>query len=366
MQIGKWRRQIMIPTLQTCRDNPLTDKNQTRLPRTSAEGHIPRIAVTTGGADALECMLRRIGIADSEITNDAGAGRVHLYAGGDGTNSFAAGGNFAAATTLWSSRTKLANYDVTLLSCEGSTSKFSDMKPQASIDNVTNYANSGGRLFLSHLHFYWLQKSAMFAPTATYVGNIDPPTSGASDPYELLVNTTFPKGMALSQWLAGPVVMASTTAGRITVAGLEHSVTAVNPPTTEWLYFAMNPRESMHRRSEQYLSFNTPVGTPEAMQCGKAVFTDIHIKQSLNGAGGDDSDPDKPFPMGCKTNAMTPQAKALEFLFFDLTSCVEPPMTTPQPPIVPPPGMTMGPPPGAGKPPAVPPPPPPPPPPDPG
>ena len=35
------------------------------------------------------------------------------------------------------------------------------------------------------------------------------------------------------------------------------------------------------RRSEQYMSFNTPVGTPEAMQCGKAVFTDIHIKQSV-------------------------------------------------------------------------------------
>ena len=114
MQIGKWRRQITIPSIQTCKDNPLTDKNQTRLPRTSAEGHIPRIAVTTGGADALECLPRRIGIADTEFATDGGAGRVHLYAGGDGTNSFMAGGNFAAATTLWSNRTKLANYDVVM------------------------------------------------------------------------------------------------------------------------------------------------------------------------------------------------------------------------------------------------------------
>ena len=30
------------------------------------------------------------------------------------------------------------------------------MKPQASIDNVANYVNGGGRLFVSHLHFYWL------------------------------------------------------------------------------------------------------------------------------------------------------------------------------------------------------------------
>ena len=117
------------------------------------------------------------------------------------------------------------------------------------------------------------------------------------------------------------------------------------------------------RRSVQYLSFNTPVGTPEAMQCGKAVFTDIHIKQSLNGGGGDDSDPSKPFPSGCKANMMTPQAKALEFLFFDLSSCVEPPTAMPQPPIVPPPGTPTQPPPTLGRPPAVPPPPPPPPPP---
>jgi hypothetical protein len=365
MQIGKWRRQIMIPTLQTCTNNALTDKNQTRLPRTKAEGNIPRIAVTTGGADALECLLRRIGIADSEFTNDAGAGRVHLYAGGKGTNSFQAGGNFAAATTLWSNRTKLANYDVLVLSCEGSTSEFRDMKPQTSVDNVTNYANSGGRVFLSHLHFYWLQMSPMFAGTAAYVGNLQPPTANASDPLDLTINTTFPKGMALSQWLAGPIVAASPTAGRITVAGLEHSVTSVTPPTTEWIYLAMNPRDASRRRSEQYLSFNTPVGTPEAMQCGKAVFTDIHIKQSYNGGGGDDSDPGKPFPSACKTNMMTPQAKALEFLFFDLSSCVEPPNSMPQPPIPQPPGTTTGPPPSTAKPPAVPPPPPPPPPPNP-
>jgi hypothetical protein len=53
MQIGKWRRQITIPTLQTCTNNALTDKNQTRLPRTQSEGNIPRMAVTTGAADAL-------------------------------------------------------------------------------------------------------------------------------------------------------------------------------------------------------------------------------------------------------------------------------------------------------------------------
>jgi hypothetical protein len=359
MQIGKWRRQITIPTIQTCRDNPITDKNQTRLPRTSAEGNIPRIAVTTGAADALECLVRRIGLADTEFGVDGSAARVHLYEGGGGTNRFMTGATFPNATTLWSNPTKLSNYDIQVLSCEGSTSKYVGSKPQASIDNVANYVNGGGRLFVSHLHFYWLvNRPNDFARTATPYDEMDQLGDGIT----LTVNQTFPKGMALAQWLNGPVVRASTTLGQIVVSGSEHSVNSVNAPTSEWIYLP----GSGAARSTQYLSFNTPVGAPEAMQCGKVVFTDIHIQKSVGSAGGDDSDPDKPFPSGCKTNDMTAQAKALEFLFFDLTSCVEPPNTMPQPPLPQPPGGTAGPPPPAGKPPAIPPPPPPPPPPDPG
>ena len=41
------------------------------------------------------------------------------------------------------------------------------MKPQASINNVANYVNGGGRLFVSHLHFYWLQMRANDLATAT-------------------------------------------------------------------------------------------------------------------------------------------------------------------------------------------------------
>jgi hypothetical protein len=361
IQVGKWRRQLTIPTVAPCVDNPITDVNLTRLPRTQSEGHIPRIAVTTGGADALECLIRRIGIADSEFTSDGGTGRVHLYAGGDGTNSFATGGAFAPATTLWSNPAKLALYDLVVLSCEGSTSQFMAQKPQTSIDNIANYANGGGRLFLSHLHFYWLQRRMPdFSGTAAYIGNLPPPPPGVA----LTVNQTFPKGMALAQWLNLPAVNASPTLGQITVNGPEHSVTSVNPPTTEWIYLPSNPNDgSQRRRSSQYLSFNTPVGAPEAMQCGRAVFTDIHIKASVGSTGGDDSDPGKPFPGGCKTNEMSPQGKALAFLLFDLSACVQPDNVPPVPPTVPPPGVPTPPPPSISTPPPIPPPPPPPPPP---
>jgi hypothetical protein len=139
----------------------------------------------------------------------------------------------------------------------------------------------------------------------------------------------------------------------------------VVPPTTEWVSLPINPNDSLH--STQYLSFDTPVAAPAANQCGKVVFTDIHIQKSVVTAqgttGGDDSDPTKPFPSGCKTNLTSPQGKALEFLFFDLSSCLQPDGTMPQPPVVPPPGVPGSPPPSVTTPPPVPPPVPPPPPP---
>jgi hypothetical protein len=362
IQVGKWRRQVTIPTVNPCVDNPIA-AGLTHLPQDQSQGHIPRIAVTTGGADALECLLHRIGIADSEFTTDGGAGRVHLYAGGAGTSSFSAGGAFAAATTLWSDPAKLAMYDVIVMSCEGSTNDFITMKPQTSVDNVANYANTGGRLFLSHLHFYWLKnRPTDFALTGNIIGNLTAPPDGSI----LTINQTFPKGLALAQWLNGPGVNATPTLGQIAVNGPEHSVVSVNPPTTEWIYLPSNPSDNpktgpVHRRSEQYFSFNTPVGTPEAMQCGKVVFTDIHIKDSVGNTGGDDSNPLKPFPTGCKVNETSPQGKALEFLFFDLSACILPDTQTPEPP--PPPGIPTTPPPSVTPPPKVPPPPPPPPPP---
>lgn len=48
-----------------------------------SEGNIPQIAAVTGKAEALECQLLRAGVDESELTTDAGLGRVHLYAGGN-------------------------------------------------------------------------------------------------------------------------------------------------------------------------------------------------------------------------------------------------------------------------------------------
>ena len=67
IQIGKWRRQLTIPNVAACQDLPLAD-TETRLPKDRTEGDLPRIAISTGSADAIECLIYRLGISPSEFT----------------------------------------------------------------------------------------------------------------------------------------------------------------------------------------------------------------------------------------------------------------------------------------------------------
>jgi hypothetical protein len=329
IQIGKWQRQINVP-VTACQDNPITDRDVTRLPRNSSEGHLPRIALTTGHSDALECLLRRIGIDDSEFTTDSGPGRVHMFFGCDGgsglpANQFAperGGAKFADAQTLWMNMEKLKTYDMLVMSCEGSQCEGSK---ENWINNIQNYANLGGRLFLDHLHFFWLRNGPDPWPmTADYVG---PNADDLPSPFTVKVDTGFPKGEAFANWLVA--TNASATNGTMTIIGGQFSVRrAIDPFTQQWIFTDQNPNDSQAHAVE-YMTMNTPAGIDASSQCGRVVFTDLHVvppKTAVDSGPGmfDVSHSDTPFPRGCLDKAeLTAQEKALEFMFFDLSSCVQ-------------------------------------------
>jgi hypothetical protein len=350
IQVGKWRRQITLPEVKPCQDNPFNDPNTFRLPRNQSEGHLPLIALSTGHADALDCLLRKIGISDSEFTNDAGGGRVHMYVGGagktgdQGAAKLASGAVFGDSYgTLFPNYTKMAGYDILLLQCE-SEQLASNKDPYAV--NMKKYADRGGRVFAEHLHSYWIRKGLPPWPaTGLWTPSVQP---DLVSPITAFVDTTFAKGAALSDWLVA--VGASTTPGQIPIVMGQHSIDGVAATTQQWIH------TTTPTATTQYLTFNTPVEAAAPNQCGRVTFTDVHVA-----TGGDSSHPDVGFPLGCTGPLdMTPQEKALEFMFFDLSSCVQIGNGQPQ---LPPPGGTTAPPGATQMPPAPPPPPPPPPPP---
>jgi hypothetical protein len=323
IQVGKWRRQITVPTVTACMDNPLTDKNQTRLPQTQAEGHIPKIALTTGASDAMECLLLKIGIDKMEFTPEAMTGRVNLYQGGGGAASYAptlnGGAPFTSATPWWDKLKNLQNYDIVMHSCDGGPYDPTTLSEPAYPKSVearqalNDFADMGGRVFASHWHAYWFEEGpAAFKSIATF--EHDPMLS---NPFDATIDQTFDGGRSLAQWMMDPLVMGSTTLGIVTIAQdaskrLIASAAGGNI-SQQYLY-----AKGLTPPSVQFLSANTPI--PGGM-CGKAVISDLHVSA---GGGANTDVPKMPFPTGCVTTTLTPREKVLEFMFFDIASCVRP------------------------------------------
>ncbi len=306
IQIGKWRRTLTLPKVDKCVDNPIKDAASTRLPRNKMEGHIPRIALTTGGADILECLLRKIGLAPEEFTLSSGTGRVNLFTGVGGSNMYFGMNNNAAiepAQPFWATAESLSKYDVVLLSCEGQ--QHLETKPDTARQAMMDYANKGGRIFMSHWHNAWLEAGPQPWPTVANWGNsFDPPT-----PYYGLVDVSFPKGKALSDWLMN--IGATPQPGLLPIKGPKHTLSTVNAPAArQWIVGA-----AFDPGSVKYFTFNAPVGASDDKMCGRVVFSDIHVS-SGDLAG-------KPFPTGCVTQGLSPQEQALMFMLFDLSACVQ-------------------------------------------
>ena len=332
IQVGKWRRELTLPTVASCADTALTDKNLTRLPRNKSEGHIPKIALTTGSADALECLLRKIGIDDSEFTPESGTGRVNLFAGAGGTNRYSTPLNGGAALTgvepWWDSVANLMGYDILLHSCEGTETPTN--KSQMARQAFLQYTSAGGRAFLSHWHNYWLEQGPAPLPmVATFDHQADLPS-----PFTATLDTSFPKGQAMATWLVN--VGGSTTAGQLSILAGQHTVDAANPTFSQrWIYSDAVPgsrTQTLRNPSVQYFTFNTPADAPADQQCGRVVLSDIHVSNA--GTPADRSGTSYAFPTGCQAVDLSPQEKALEFMLFDLSSCIIPDSGVPIPPTI--------------------------------
>ena len=82
------------------------------------QGDIPKIAVATGSADQVECVLRKVGLDDSEFTNPSGTGRISIYAG-SGNPGAKIDTSTPSEVTLMGNQALLNTYDLLMLPCEG-------------------------------------------------------------------------------------------------------------------------------------------------------------------------------------------------------------------------------------------------------
>ena len=340
VQVGKWRRQLKLPNVAACQDYPL-DATDTTLPKSMTDMtanttgvDMPRIAISTGSADALECLVRKLGIADKEISTAGQPGRIHLFtdaaSGGAGVGSFKAAfpggtGNFADSQDLWNPTAPhtggvptLKPYDLVFLSCEGG--QFPATKPQNALQAMSDYADLGGRVFMSHWHNIWVSgeqgntahgiPSWEAAATWTFAGNPNPDSLTAT--IDELGN---PKGKSFAKWMDN--VGGSMTHDLITpVDQARNTASGVLGDTERWVY--LDPATSPAVSGAMNFQFTTPQSVGADMRCGKVVFSDMHVSADSTSKAG------TPYPGGCSVMPLKAQEKALAFMFFDIASCVGP------------------------------------------
>jgi hypothetical protein len=322
IQIGRWRRQVSIDTSGAPCGNTLLTADQTRMPRNSSEGDIPKIAMVTGNVDSVECVLRKMGIQDQEITAPGvpDAGRVQIYVADDGKGNGGASDSTGTAppeSALTSSPATLGQYDMVIFACVGAQVDQNGGDQQ----NVINYANDGGRVYATHYSYVWLYDDPPFSTTANWqVGqeqqqdNIEP----------VDVNTDFARGALMAEWL--DLIGASTSYGVMPLGYLRTDFTASNAPSETWLTWDAGTGRGGGGGGRGgggggitgdwpiHYTFDTPVGAAPADQCGRVMFSDFHVENAMTSGSN--------FPSECQVGPMTPQEKVLEFMLFDLSSCV--------------------------------------------
>jgi hypothetical protein len=344
VQIGKWRREVFISSVNKCTNN-VVPAGDSRLPTTITDGSgpagstsMPRMALLTGGADNLGCFLSGLGIASTEWGSPHGGGHLDVYQGSGGagvTNGTA--GNCAGGTCgLWNTMADLQYYDIVLLACEGET--YDNYKGAPAMENMHTWLDQGGKMFGTHFHYTWFKDGPNEGCTDCndFVATGNPwrgvSSGSASGNYD--IDTTFFGGSQMSKWLSNLGLL--NTDGTIALNQVADSVGLVGTGAQRWIYDPASPNDT------KYMSIETPIGgikdagapakdsgtTTEStgpQYCGKAVFSDLHAGGSaaggsiisiITGGGGT-------VPGSCPTNAtLSAQEAALEFLFFDLSACV--------------------------------------------
>jgi len=310
IESGKWRMQGTVQTVTGCVNN-VAPAWATTFPNNHAQGDIPKIALVTGNVDALECVLRKTGLTDSEFTDPGGLGQVNFYRG-----SGAAGSKIDNSTpsesALVSSPSTLANYDMVMFPCQGGEYTQSS----GDLANLLAYGNVGGRIFATHYSYVWLYNnptsSTGFGAAANWQINQSDPTP---DPGMATVDSSFANGTTLSQWLQN--AGASTTLTQIDISTLRLDQTGVIAPTQSWLTLNTNNTNGEVAHPVMQMTFNTPVNAAANAQCGRVLYNEYHVENATSTGNAT-------FPAECSSGAMTAQEKLLEYALFDLSTAITP------------------------------------------
>lgn len=302
-QLGKWRREIYVTTVTKCQDNPITDPNLSRLPKTQTEGDMPHVAITTGECDSTACLLPMLGIDSAEYGTaaDVDTKKIIFYAAAGASTPAGA----ATAQSLWSDETQLKKFDAVVLGCNCTEDQTQDPDAGAGpmLAGMADYLAQGGRALAVDFQYPWIEYGPFPEPNTmqNFVGGA-PATSVNS----FTIDDSTPKGAAAKMWLTTTDPTKTYTGGAFTLGTTFANFGRVDSTLAQsWVTNGTN---------DVVMSYTAPLSKPADQRCGKMAYFDGHV----TGAGTVDST----FPAGC-TGTLSQEQLLYSFFFMDMFSCVQ-------------------------------------------
>lgn len=355
VKAGKFRRAVRytLPQDAACQTTQLpviASENPVRLPRDMNDGefvHIPKVAISTGQIDAMECVFEKMGLAQTEFGNPGedggGAARVHLYRGGSNSPSGAyIDGETPRDHALYGDLERILAYDMVVADCEGPSWDSNGSQRSQWGEHVREYVNRGGRMFASHLSFSWLNGNGDqpydpedplytgLGPAAQWSTSLNTQSAQGTGIVALERPQASPRISDFAAWLESEGV-ALAPDYTFSIIEPRSQVQSLGEHSEEFIYCEDAPDSGDCRGSAartQQFSFNTPYGAPADAACGRVAYSGFHVAASETG-GASTPFSNAVFPEHCSGD-LTDQEKVLLYMLFDLGACVGDPPPPPE------------------------------------
>ena len=312
-RLGRFQRVVAMESV-ACVENtvpadPGTGTGIVRLPKKNRElspqDYIPRIAVVSGDYDQIECVLKRIGIDELDMYNGRAVGSRNPPA-------------IAELGALLADETKLLSYNIVVVNCTDNQYQGLLATPQVK-KNLEKFVRSGGRLYVTDWAYDVIEQVPEFAPylcfepqslpgPAMCLAAPEKPTAADSRSYYGGQYRVLDKEMV--KWLEQmPGVI-----NRNAQVAVDYSFVVVSKasddPKTQTKVWVDGPASSYGNRPQTV--------TFDYNSCGRVHFSTYNTEP--DGVVSEGSR----WPSSCKSN-FSPQERLLEYLFFNIASCVQGP-----------------------------------------
>jgi hypothetical protein len=241
-----------------------------------------------------------------------------------------------AFSTLVNDLTTMKTYNIIFINCTKDAFESELEKPGVR-DNLEQYVRAGGRLYVTDWSYDWIEQLGLLAPFIDFEPGAsndtpEPQNAAAIGERDLVVNATI-KDPDLAEWLG---LFPNTING--TLVRIEHFL-------FKWVIMHQTRPDDVKVWVEGEIASCAPgdLGCAATSQirgvrpltvtfnfenCGKVLFTSYHTEGrddewDVDFFTGAEIPNPKPFPQYCDSG-FSPQDRILEYLIFDIASCVKP------------------------------------------